>query len=198
MIYAALLRGINVGGNNKIDMKQLKLTFEQSGMTAVKTYINSGNIIFADTGRSRLEIAAVLEQAILADYGLDIRVLVRSIVDMAAINAAIPADWTNDSRMKSDCLFLWDEIDHPSILERMTMKPEVDTVFYVPGAVLFSVPKDKVTRSGMLKLAGTALYKQMTVRNVNTARKIFELMQAAEVQEPAGGTAGSGSAEISS
>ncbi|HSP21277.1 MAG TPA: DUF1697 domain-containing protein, partial [Planococcus sp. (in: firmicutes)] len=42
MVYAALLRGINVGGNNKVNMKELKQVFEEAGMTAVKTYINSG------------------------------------------------------------------------------------------------------------------------------------------------------------
>ncbi|MGV2794760.1 DUF1697 domain-containing protein, partial [Clostridium perfringens] len=46
MIYIALLRGINVGGNNKIDMKQLKASFERVGMRDVVTYINTGNIIF--------------------------------------------------------------------------------------------------------------------------------------------------------
>lgn len=46
MVYVALLRGINVGGNNKIDMKLLKQTFEQAGMNDVVTYINTGNIIF--------------------------------------------------------------------------------------------------------------------------------------------------------
>lgn len=46
MIYIALLRGINVGGNNKIEMKKLKQTFEHAGMGHVTTYINSGNIIF--------------------------------------------------------------------------------------------------------------------------------------------------------
>ena len=43
MIYIALLRGINVGGKNKMDMKQLKQTFEQAGMRHVMTYINTGN-----------------------------------------------------------------------------------------------------------------------------------------------------------
>ena len=56
MIYIALLRGINVGGNNKIDMKLLKLTFERVGMKSVKTYINSGNIIFINDGLSKTEI----------------------------------------------------------------------------------------------------------------------------------------------
>jgi uncharacterized protein (DUF1697 family) len=46
MTYVALLRGINVGGNNKVEMKKLKTTFETLGFTSVVTYINSGNIIF--------------------------------------------------------------------------------------------------------------------------------------------------------
>ncbi len=49
MIYVALLRGINVGGKNKIDMKLLKQTFERVGMNDVVTYINTGNIIFFRT-----------------------------------------------------------------------------------------------------------------------------------------------------
>jgi uncharacterized protein (DUF1697 family) len=48
MIYAALLRGINVGGKNKIEMKRLKQTFERLGFSVVKTFIASGNVIFSD------------------------------------------------------------------------------------------------------------------------------------------------------
>ena len=47
MIYIALLRGVNVGGNNKIDMKQLKSAFVEAGFSDVITYINSGNVIFS-------------------------------------------------------------------------------------------------------------------------------------------------------
>lgn len=47
MVYVALLRGINVGGKNKVDMKQLMAAFEDAGMTSVRTYINSGNVIFS-------------------------------------------------------------------------------------------------------------------------------------------------------
>ena len=53
MVYIALLRGINVGGKNKIDMKLLKQTFEQVGMKDVVTYINTGNIIFSYSGISK-------------------------------------------------------------------------------------------------------------------------------------------------
>jgi uncharacterized protein (DUF1697 family) len=78
-------------------------------------------------------------------------------------------------------MFLWDEIDDESVLEELVIKPEMDTVKYVSGAVLWSVLKKDITKSGMSKLIGSKIYKQITVRNVNTTRKIYELMQATEV-----------------
>lgn len=62
MIYIALLRGINVGGKNKMDMRQLKQTFERAGMNNVVTYINTGNIIFSHDGLTRRELAPILEE----------------------------------------------------------------------------------------------------------------------------------------
>ena len=64
MIYVALLRGINVGGKNKMDMKLLKQTFEQAGMNDVVTYINTGNIIFSYKDHSKTELSTILEEAI--------------------------------------------------------------------------------------------------------------------------------------
>lgn len=177
MVYIALLRGINVGGKNKIDMKLLKQTFEQAGMNDVVTYINTGNIIFSYKGTSKTELSRILEEAIQGDFGLQIKVVVRSIDDIRGIINAIPDTWKNDKDMKSDVMFLWDEIDDESVLMNLIIKPNIDTVIYVPGAILWSVDKKNVTKSGMLKIIGSKLYKQVTVRNVNTARKIYELMQ---------------------
>lgn len=55
-------------------------------------------------------------------------------------------------------------------------------VNYVPGAILWSVEKKNVTKSGMSKIVGSKIYNQVTVRNVNTARKIYELMQNQDSQ----------------
>lgn len=180
MVYVALLRGINVGGNNKIDMKLLKKVFEQAGMSSVVTYINSGNIIFTVNGLSKTTIAHILEEAILTNFELQIKVLVRSLNDIKRVIHFLPESWKNDKQMKSDVLFLWDEIDDESVLNHLVIKPEFDTVKYVPGAILWSVEKKYMTKSGMSRLIGTKLYKQITIRNVNTTRKIYELMQTAE------------------
>ena len=182
MIYAALLRGINVGGNNKINMKLLKSTFEQAGMTRVTTYINSGNIIFASELCSA-ELSIQLEQAIAVDFHLDIPVMVRSLPQMEEVITALPENWTNDEQMKSDVFFLWDDINDSSILEQIPLKPDLGTLLYIPGALMVSVPRENVTRSGMNKLASSRLYRYMTIRNVNTTRQIYRLMLAAGEQE---------------
>src|SRR5690554_5111850 len=180
MVYVALLRGINVGGNNKMDMKLLKKTFERAGMEAVQTYINTGNIIFTSGEHSRTVLSQAMEKAIHTDFGLDIKVVTRSLSDFDTIMHALPETWTNDQAMKSDVMFLWDDVDYPSTLDLLTIKPDIDTVLYVAGAILWSVDKQNITKSGMMKLAGSKIYKQMTVRNVNTTRKIYELMRNVE------------------
>lgn len=176
MKYVALLRGINIGGRNKIDMKNLKVTFRNAGMKDAVTYINSGNIIFIDEDTPKDELPGILEQAIREDFDLDIKVLVQSREDIEAIARSLPGSWQNDKEMKSDVMFLWDDIDDASILEKLKIRPGIDSVIYKPGAILWSVMKRDAGKSGISKIVGTDIYKKMTVRNVNTFRKIHSLM----------------------
>ncbi|ABR47633.1 protein of unknown function DUF1697 [Alkaliphilus metalliredigens QYMF] len=177
MIYVALLRGINVGGKNKIDMKLLKETFVRIGMESVVTYINSGNVIFTDIEHIKEEIVAIIEKAIFENFQFHIKVLIRSIDDFHYMMRILPESWKNNEDMKCDVLFLWEEIDNEEVLNKLVIKPKIDTVMYIPGAVLWSVDKRNVTKSGLMKLVSTALYKRMTVRNVNTTRKVYAIMQ---------------------
>lgn len=183
MVYVALLRGINVGGNNKVDMRLLTSTFERAGMTDVRTYINSGNVIFRHELAAPALLAEVLERAVEEGFGFRVRVLVRDAAAIAALAMALPASWANDAAAKCDVMFLADELDTPEVLDRMTIKPGIDEVLYAPGAVLWRVERPKVTRSGMMKLVGTETYRQMTVRNCNTLRKLAELVAAADAKD---------------
>lgn len=178
MVYLALLRGINVGGNNRVDMKQLKALFEQAGMTAVSTYINSGNVIFQSDNEDEMELASVLEKVIGRAFGFHVKVLVCSHATMRKIAGELPTEWVNDATMKTDIMFLWEGYDTPDVLKRVIIKPGLDRVKYVPGALLWSVNRSNVTRSGLLKIIGTDLYRHMTVRNCNTFRKLMYLMDA--------------------
>lgn len=129
MRYVALLRGINVGGKNKVDMKQLKTVFEDAGMTSVRTYINSGNVIFDTSTRGRARIAEELEKAIARRFGFKVDVLVRDLKTMRALVTTIPRGWKDDSTTRCYVMFLWDEIARPSVLKQVTFKPEMDDTF---------------------------------------------------------------------
>jgi uncharacterized protein (DUF1697 family) len=176
MVFAALLRGVNVGGSNIVSMAQLKAVFEEAGLDSVRTYINSGNVIFSTDAPDRQALTQRLERGIAERFGLQVGVLLRDTAEMADIVGAIPGDWANDDTQKCDVLFLWPEIDRPAIVAELGARPGVDEVRYVAGAVIRRVSRADAGRSGLLKLFGSPLYRQMTIRNCNTARKLLELM----------------------
>jgi len=184
MIYLALLRGINVGGKNKVEMPKLKSAFEQAGMSNVTTYINSGNVVFQDNRRKAPKIASVLEEAIAADLGFEIKVLIRDLPAIRKVTKALPETWTNDSTMRCDIMFLWEGFDRKDVLKELTIKPEIEDVVYVPGAVIWRVDRSNVGKSRLFKIIGTDLYKGMTIRNCNTVRKLAEMMEAADESSP--------------
>lgn len=175
MIYVALLRGINVGGNRLVDMARLKVTFENAGADEVRTYINSGNVIFTDD-RSIPELVPLLETAIEDNFGFHVKVLLRSYESIAAVVEAIPDDWVNDKTERTDVWFLWEEFDSPDVIDLLTVKDGIDEVFYVDGAVVWRADGAQLTRSGRGKVIGSELYKHLTARNVNTLRKLHQLM----------------------
>jgi len=180
MIYVALLRGINVGGSNKVNMQELVRMFESVGMTNVSTYINSGNVLFQHEPMAEPEIAEVLEKAILKTFGFPVNVVVVSKLNLLAIAKELPSEWVNDETMKCDVMFLWDEVNSPGIMDQLLLKPDIDKVKYVHGALLWAAERKDVTRSGMMKIAGTPLYKKMTIRNSNTLRKLVALVSSVD------------------
>lgn len=175
MVYVALLRGINVGGNNKVEMSKLKTTFETLGHTNVRSYINSGNIIFTSAKESS-QLVSEIEDAIEFDFGFRVHVVLRDKSNINAVVKAVPTSWVNDVTMKTDVMFLWDDVDNAGVLGALTIKPGIDDVKYLPGAVVWRVDKANVNRSGLLRIVSTNLYKKITIRNVNTLRKLDKLM----------------------
>lgn len=179
MVYVALLRGINVGGNNIVGMKKLKAVFESLGFKNVVTYINSGNIIFESLPGSHEKIALDAAKAIKSEFNLDIKVLVRDFRNIETICRELPAGWVKNERMRTDVMFLWEKYDSHGVLDLLQINP-VDNVRYTPGAVLWNVEGKDYSKSGLSKLVGTDLYRNMTIRNVNTVREIHRIMSGIE------------------
>jgi uncharacterized protein (DUF1697 family) len=81
-IYVAMLRGINVGAHKRIKMEQLRRSFEKLGFEQVKTYIQSGNVLFKAKKVAPAELAAQIEKQIIADFGLSSSVVCRTVSEM--------------------------------------------------------------------------------------------------------------------
>ncbi|MBC7472297.1 MAG: DUF1697 domain-containing protein [candidate division SR1 bacterium] len=173
--YVALLRGVNVGGKNKVEMKKLKITFEKLGFKNVITYINSGNILF-DNEKS--PDVTDIEKMLKKDLGFEVKVLIRTHENIEKLCDSIPEFWENNSDMKTDVLFLWDEMDKSETMNLITQNTQIDTLIYHPGAIIWHIKKVNYNQSGMHKFVGTRVYKLMTARNINTVRKLAELMKA--------------------
>ena len=175
MTSVALLRGINVGGTNKVEMPRLRALFERHGMKDVVTYINTGNVIFSHSESQRASLATTLEGTINSEFGLAIRVLVRDGDHIRRIADAIPEGWAEDDSSRCDVVYLWDEIDRPSLVDDMPLNPDVEEVRYTPGALIWRIDREHAAKSRKTRLVGGSLYASMTTRNANTARAIASL-----------------------
>jgi uncharacterized protein (DUF1697 family) len=185
MTYVALLRGINVGGKNKVEMRSLARVFERAGMSRVRTYIASGNVIFTCADTSPDALAELLEREIDSEFGFGVRVLVVPGPRILDIARELPESWSNDSEHKCDVMFLWDDADGAELLATVALNPGIEQVVDAPGALMWRVQRAHATKSKMLKLSGAAHYARMTVRNCNTLRRLAEIVSAVDAESEA-------------
>jgi uncharacterized protein (DUF1697 family) len=175
MTYVAFLRGVNVGGKGIVSMAAIKEALVALGLSDVRTYINSGNVIFSTRASDALRLTARIEKALEQPTGMAIKVLVMDHKTLKKMVGAIPRNWVDDKTMRTYVLLLWNELDNRGILDRLPIKPGVDEIRYTRGAVVWRVDRENVGRSHMNKIVGTPLYKKITIRSANTMRKLNEL-----------------------
>src|SRR5690348_7444651 len=175
MTYVAFLRGVNVGGNSIVSMAAIKEALVALGLSDVRTYINSGNVIFSTSATDIPRLTARVEKALEQHTGMAINVLVMDHRALKKMVGSIPRDWVDDKTMRTYVLLLWKELDDRAILERLPVKAGVDELKYTPGAVVWRVDRVNVGRSQMNRIVGTPMYKQITMRSANTMRKLNEL-----------------------
>lgn len=176
-VYVALLRGVNVGGNNMISMSALKESFTALGFAQVTTYINSGNIVFKSKETDARKLEQKIEAMLAKEYDLGSRVVIRSLAEMERLVESLPPSWTGDNRWRYNVIFLRHTIDAEDILTDVPIKEGIEELFYRPGTLLWAAQVSEITRSNMVKLASRKMYQDMTVRNLNTTKKLCALMK---------------------
>lgn len=176
--YVALLRGINVGGNNKISMPKLKTAFERQGFSHVLTYINSGNVVFNTGMEDEREIKAVCEKLIAAEFGLSIPVAIVSAAEWVdAVNHA-PVWWNKNPASKHNAIFVIPPATTAELCAQVeNSKPEYEQIASHGKVVFWSAPLATFSRTRLSKLVHSkAMYHCMTVRNAKTTLKLAELV----------------------
>ncbi|QSH91566.1 DUF1697 domain-containing protein [Treponema medium] len=169
MDYIALLRGINVGNSVKINMKELRTLFERCGFSNVLTYINSGNVIFKSND-TKNSIRENIEKVLHITTRNEVKVLVKTKSEMVKIANSIPSEWQNNDAQKTDVAYLFESIDNENIINELPIKKEYIQLIYVKGALIWNVRREDHNKSHLNKIISHKVYKDMTIRNVNTAR----------------------------
>ena len=176
MIYIALLRGVNVGGNNKIDMKQLKSAFCEVGFSNVLTYINSGNVIFS-SGLDESAAQATCESVIAKAFGLNIAVAILTADELADALVHAPDWWGSAPDAKHNAIF----VIHPATAEDVCaevgeIKPEYERCAYHGKLIFWSAPMETFSQTRWGSVSKRSTYQKITIRNANTAYKLAAII----------------------
>ncbi len=125
--YISLLRGINVGGNNKIKMAELKVMYESLDFRNVKTYIQSGNVIFDSRKKNQQKLEVLISEKVKETFGHDIAILIRTKNDFERVITSNPFPIKAEEAKQLYVMFLQEEPDSQyvnKLLEKIADWPE--------------------------------------------------------------------------
>lgn len=176
--YLALLRGVNVGGKNKVSMPTLAAAFTAAGYAEVSTYINSGNVLFsAGDDLSPLDLGQGCEKVIFETFGLPIPVLVIPAGELTAALCSAPDWWGVAQDAKHNAIFVLPPYTAEDMIAQVGgVKPEYEKVATALGVIFWSAPLATFSRAAFVKLSGLPMYAYVTIRNANTTWKLAELI----------------------
>lgn len=175
--YIALLRGINVGGKNKISMPALKIAFEEVGFLNVITYINSGNVIFSSDINNESELKKISEFAIANTFKLNISVTVVSAKKLSDTLNNSPDWWDTDNKdIYDNAIF----VISPTSVEEVyaavgNPKLEYERVSHYGNVIFWSASLKNFSKTRWSKIASSSVNSKVTIRNANTSKKLLKL-----------------------
>jgi uncharacterized protein (DUF1697 family) len=177
MRYVALLRGINVGGRNKVPMASLKGVLSET-FTGVQTYIQSGNVLL-DADVTASEVAASIEGMLLASFDLDSELIRTLVLDSPAyrevLDGAPPGFGADPEKYRYDVWF-YVGVTADEVEPHIPINPTVDEVAVGPRAFYHRRVTALATRSRVSKIVGTPVYPLLTVRNWRTTSTLGQML----------------------
>jgi len=178
--YVALLRGINVGGKNVIRMADLRACFEELDLVDVRTYIQSGNVVFRPTKKTPpAKLALNIEKALSDAFAYDSRIALVSAEELATVvQQAPPGFGKQPEKYRYDVLFPRPPLRPKAALPEVPVNPIVDTISAGDRALYFRRLIAKATQSKLGRLTQRPVYQELTIRNWNTTTRLLEMATA--------------------
>ena len=174
--FIALLRGINVGGKNIIKMEQLKQVFVDMGFSDVKTYIQSGNVIFRTSESDKLKLADRIENQLQNDFSIEIKTLVLTAADLLETVENAPKNFgTEPDKFRYDVWFLLPPKKVNDIVPNLHLRERVDFLQAGKNVIYTSRLTSQIGKSSFSKIAQMQFYRNLTIRNWNTTTALLEL-----------------------
>lgn len=173
--YVALLRGINISGKNKIPMAELKKEFEKLGFGEVKTYLNSGNVIFSSDEDGIEKLTKLIETAVKNAFRFDIPALVIPKDKLGDILHNAPNWWGNDNKeIYDNLIFIMPPITFSDVYNEIgAPKEEWEKIKNYNEVIFWSFSrKDYQKTNWWSKTASANISTKLTIRTANTVRKI--------------------------
>ena len=176
MIFAAFLRGINVSGQKIIKMKELAKALSDSGYEGVKTYIQSGNVIFESQNKSTAALADDISKVIKKSFGHDVEVIVITQNELGKVINKAPFK-KKDLDKKLYVTFIREKPDSEKTKLIKSLSNPIET-FILNGSTLYTIRDPKLSfDKTVLGTIDKKLKMTVTTRNWNVVNKVFELMQ---------------------
>ena len=176
--YALLVRGINVGGKNKVVMAQLRQELAELGLENVVTYINSGNIFF-DSSKARTLLVESLQGFFEVHYPFIKSFSLVSQEDYEEELRTLPAWWFQEMARK-DVLFYTEVLDRESVEEKLRVLKLRNEVLYFGKVAVFwgKLSEETYAKTAYHKqLLKLPFYRKITIRNANTFDKIGQFFK---------------------
>jgi len=177
--FIALLRGINVGGKNIIKMEQLKQVFDDMGFSDVKTYIQSGNILFRTSENNKLELTYKIENQLQKNFSSEIKTLVLTADDLLETVKNAPENFgTEPEKFRYDVWFLLPPRMVNDVVSSLRLREGVDFLQAGKNVIYTSRLTSQMGKSYFSKISQMPFYKNITIRNWNTTTKLLDLINA--------------------
>ena len=180
--YVILLRGINVGGKNKVPMAGLRLCLEDLGFSNVSTYIASGNVIL-ESDKPAKEIQSLIETALPRYFKLDSELVKVRVLDRQQLQQVVgskPAGFGEQPQLyHSDAIFLMD-LDITEAMAVFRPREGVDAVWPGDGVIYSQRLSAERTKSRLGAIVSTPAYRSMTIRSWNTTTKLLDIINGME------------------